>query len=288
MTAPAVASAAPITTQRCPYGGHRYRARRRRISRPRELPVPGRRRPALPARGGRLPPRTAKGRRTTDVGSDCSICGGVVTSCPVDTSLLPDTRSHASPGSRDTRARTKAGLEPPLPSVAVVAKSAPVDDVGPRSHRVSWSRPRQLALDCRKQKRTHRRQEWCFDRKGALSGASNWGRSRRYCSSPNRNPGARSRGSRAAAAVARTVEGPPNAGAGARDVPAPPGAWWFVRPWRDGLEPSGNDELAAGRPDCDAGAVGDQWDLLPALGVPGDVSVARSGDLRLAERLARS
>ena len=49
----------------------------------------------------------------------------------------------------------------------------------------------------------------------------------------------------------------------ARDVPAPPAAWWFVRAWRDGLEPSGDDELAAGRPDCDAGAVGDQWDFCP-------------------------
>ena len=35
---------------------------------------------------------------------------------------LPDTGSHVSPGSRDTRTRTKAGVEPPLPSVALVAK----------------------------------------------------------------------------------------------------------------------------------------------------------------------
>ena len=49
---------------------------------------------------------------------------GEVTSCPVDTSLLPDTRSHASPGSRGPRERTKAGLEPPLARVALVATSA--------------------------------------------------------------------------------------------------------------------------------------------------------------------
>ena len=54
------------------------------------------------------------------------------------------------------------------PTSPLLARSAPVDDVGPESHRVSWNRPRPLALDRRKQKRTHR-QEWCFDRQAALT-----------------------------------------------------------------------------------------------------------------------
>jgi hypothetical protein len=71
------------------------------------------------------------------------------------------------PGPVPVRARThvSAGGKP---LVSQFARSAPVDDVRPRSQRVSWSRPQLLARDRRKQKRTHRRQEWCFDRGPAV------------------------------------------------------------------------------------------------------------------------
>ena len=118
------------------------------------------------------------------------------------TTTQTDTSSQLNPGKSQGRPNEKHGLEAhrsKRPTRLRSPKKAPVPDE-PES---STTTERNL------------QQGSFMPRKGALSGASNWGRSRRYCSSPNRKPGARSRASRAAAAEARTVEAPPNAGAGA-------------------------------------------------------------------------